>query len=113
MIWQFILWLINPQKDVLGSGYSYFWGRYGGRYPVYVANMSTVYDDTNKYSGQFLVDFKNILMYLHMNLTDGEYTASYWSYESNNITYGMKLSDDYTVFFEFLLENYTYINRRN
>lgn len=63
--------LICFQKDTIATGYSYFWGKYGGKYPLYTANMSSVYD-TNHSHGEFYVNFEKSKISLNMNLSEGK-----------------------------------------
>ncbi|CAH1158795.1 unnamed protein product [Phyllotreta striolata] len=60
---------IELKVDNVASGKSYFWGKYGGEFPVYTANMSAIYD-TNNTEGEFYVNLKNKLLYLNLNMTE-------------------------------------------
>ncbi|KAJ8978166.1 hypothetical protein NQ317_004215 [Molorchus minor] len=60
---------IELKKDSLAAGLSYFWGRYGGVFPVYTANMSAVHG-TNNTSGEFYLNLWKKLLYLHVNMTE-------------------------------------------
>ncbi|XP_076260910.1 apolipoprotein lipid transfer particle isoform X2 [Rhynchophorus ferrugineus] len=55
-------------KDTV-SGKSSFWGKYGGTYPIYTANMTTTHG-TNHTSGSFYVNFYDKLIHLNVNLTE-------------------------------------------
>ncbi|CAH0561935.1 unnamed protein product [Brassicogethes aeneus] len=50
------------------AGLSYLWGRYGGKFPVYTANISATHG-INDTSGEFYLNLKKKLLYLDFNMT--------------------------------------------
>ncbi|XP_050313934.1 apolipophorins [Anthonomus grandis grandis] len=55
------------KHDIIGK--SHFWGRYGGNYPIYTANMTAAHS-VNYTAGSFYLNFAEKLLYADVNLTE-------------------------------------------
>lgn len=62
------------QRKALGN-FSYLWGRYAGKFPLYTANVSAIHGNDINATGEFYLNFIEKLLQLELNMTTGMHNS--------------------------------------